>query len=172
MTGSTSESLKQFLSRTPFFGGLEDAALTRLVDMLVPKALPAGAEVFKEGDAGRSMYIIASGEVVMCKTMDSGHRVRLVRLGKGDIFGETTLIEMQARPYTASVDTSAVLYELTNACLYKFYKEDVHGYVMVLQNINRELCRRLRREEARLSELAEDAGEVQTQIRITIPTKI
>jgi hypothetical protein len=35
---------------------------------------------------------------------------------------------------------------------------------MVLQNINRELCRRLRRADGRIAELAEDGDEV-TQIR-------
>jgi len=42
-----------------------------------------------------------------------------------------------------------VLYELTARQLYTFYKADVHAYVMVLQNINRELSRRLRRADLR-----------------------
>jgi hypothetical protein len=48
-----------------------------------------------------------------------------------------------------------VLYELTARNLYDCYKADVHAYVMVLQNINRELCRRLRRTDNRMIELAD-----------------
>ena len=51
---------------------------------------------------------------------------------------------MQPRPFTARVDKDAILYEHTNKDLYRLYKEDVKAYVLVLQNINRELCRRLR----------------------------
>jgi CRP/FNR family transcriptional regulator, cyclic AMP receptor protein len=46
-----------------------------------------------------------------------------------------------------------VLYELTAKNLYTFYKTDVHAYVIVMQNINRELCRRLRRADLRIAEL-------------------
>jgi hypothetical protein len=45
------------------------------------------------------------------------------------------------------------LYELTARCLYSYYKTDIHAYVLVMQNINRELCRRLRRADRRIAEL-------------------
>jgi len=46
-----------------------------------------------------------------------------------------------------------VLYELTARNLYAYYKADIHAYVIVMQNINRELCRRLRRADRRIAEL-------------------
>jgi hypothetical protein len=46
-----------------------------------------------------------------------------------------------------------MLYELTAGKLYSCYKADIHAYVMVMQNINRELCRRLRRADNRIAEL-------------------
>jgi CRP/FNR family cyclic AMP-dependent transcriptional regulator len=53
-----------------------------------------------------------------------------------------------------------VLYELTAQKLYTYYKADIHGYVIVMQNINRELCRRLRRADNRIAELQmRHAGE-------------
>ena len=164
MTGS-SETIKEFLVRTPFFGGLDDAALKSIIRMLTESRFAAGSSVFKQGDTGRSMYVIASGEIVMCRAGESGHQVKLVRLHEGDFFGETTLIEMQPRPYTAQVARDATLYELTNMDLYKLYREDVKAYVLVLQNINRELCRRLRKADTRITEIADDAGDDVTQIR-------
>lgn len=167
MTGA-SETLKSFLTRTPFFGGLSDEALDRIIGMLVERSYPAGASVFKQGDTGRSMYILARGEVMMSRAGDSGHQVKLVRMRVGDFFGETTLIEMQPRPYTAQVTADAALYELTNMDLYRLYREDVKAYVMVLQNINRELCRRLRSSETRLTEIADESRDEVTQIGSTL----
>lgn len=46
-----------------------------------------------------------------------------------------------------------MLYELTARQLYTYYKSDIHAYVLVMQNINRELCRRLRRSDKRIAEL-------------------
>jgi len=102
--------------------------------------------VFHEGDPGASLFVVKEGELAALK---SGRE--LMRLSVGDFFGETTLLEMQPRPFTAHVLRDAALYELTNQDLYKLYKEDVKAYVLVLQNINRVLCRRLREANRRIA---------------------
>src|SRR5256885_13935224 len=94
------------------------------------------------------MYVGQGGELVANQAGESGSTVRLMRFCEGDFFGETTLIEMQPRPFTVRVERDARLWELTNMDLYQLYRQDVKGYVLVLQNINRELCRRLRRAAA------------------------
>lgn len=158
-------TLREFLPRTPFFGGLTEAQLERILAMLKRRDVPRGAVVFAEGQTGRSMYIVHSGALMLTKGCGAGHDVKLVRLGAGDFFGENTLIEMQPRPNTVTVVKDAVLYELTNMDLYALYRQDVAGYVMVLQNINRELCRRLRLSDARLTEIAGELDDEATQIR-------
>jgi len=168
---SKRETLKSFLARTPFFAGLEDQALERIITSLVERRYAAGSMVFQQGDTGRSMYVIEQGEVMMCRAAPSGHLIKLVRLAEGDFFGETTLIEMQPRPQTAKVMRPTVLFELTNVDLYRLYREDIRSYVLVLQNINRELCRRLRKADARIAEIADQAGDEVTQIR-PVPTPV
>jgi CRP/FNR family transcriptional regulator, cyclic AMP receptor protein len=158
---------KEFLIRTPFFGGLDDGALERVIAMLVERSVVAGETVFREGEQGRSMYIVRSGELVKCQAGESGRTVRLMRFKPGDFFGETTLIEMQPRQFTVAVERDAELYELTNMDLYRLYQQDIRAYVMVLQNINRELCRRLRRADERITELADNIGDPVTQIEMT-----
>jgi CRP-like cAMP-binding protein len=155
---------KEFLTRTPFFGGLEDAALDRVIAMLVEREFPVNATVFREGEQGRSMYIVRSGDLVKSQSGNSGFPVRLMHFHSGDFFGENTLIEMQPRQFTVTVEKAAKLFELTNMDLYRLYQQDMRGYVMVLQNINRELCRRLRRADERITELADDLGDSRTQI--------
>jgi CRP-like cAMP-binding protein len=158
-------AMKEFLIRTPFFGGLEQKSLDRVIKMLVERRYPVGAMVFREGEQGRSMYIVVAGELVMSQIGESGHVVRLMRLGPGDFFGETTLIEVAPRSFSVVVEAEARLLELTNMDLYRLYQEDIQGYVMVLQNINRELCRRLRKADSRITEVADEFGDPATQIR-------
>ena len=155
----SSPDLKAFLLATPFFGGLSDASLDRLVSMLVERHFDAGATIVAEGEPGRSMFIVHSGELVVSKLGDSGRSIRMTDLGPGDFFGEMTLIEMQNRSATVVAETATVLYELTAGNLYTFYKADIHAYVIVMQNINRELCRRLRRADRRIAELSFHASE-------------
>lgn len=149
----SSPDLKAFLLATPFFGGLSDASLDRLVSMLVERRFDAGATVVAEGEPGRSMFIVHSGQLVVSKRLESGWVLRMSGLEPGDFFGEMTLIEMQNRSATVVAENPTVLYELTARELYTCYKTDIHAYVMVMQNINRELCRRLRRADNRIAEL-------------------
>ena len=154
----------EFLKSIPIFGGLEGAALERIIGMLEESAFPEGAIVCQQGDVGRTMYIVRSGEVVLSRIGESGVPVRVVRLGPGEFFGETTLLEIHARSSTAVVDAPATIYVLSNSGFYKLYREDIQAYVMVITNICRELSRRLRKAEDRICELAEAAGDPRTQI--------
>ena len=149
----SSPDLKAFLLATPFFGGLSDASLDRLISMLVERRFDVGATVVAEGEPGRSMFIVHSGHLVVSKLGDSGRSIRMSDLELGDFFGEMTLIEMQNRSATVVAESPTLLYELAARELYRCYKTDIHAYVMVMQNINRELCRRLRRADNRIAEL-------------------
>ena len=153
----SSPDLKAFLVATPFFGGLSDASLDLLISMLVERRFDVGVTVVAEGEPGRSMHIVHSGELVVSKLGESGRTTRMSGLGPGDFFGEMTLIEMQNRSATVVAEIPTVLYELTAGNLYAHYKADIHGYVMVLQNIIRELCRRLRSANNRIAELEDSS---------------
>ena len=148
-----SPDLKAFLLATPFFGGLSDASLDLLVSMLAERRFEVGATVVAEGEPGRSMFIVHAGKLEVSQRADMDHVIHMADLEPGDFFGEMTLIEMQNRSATVVVESPTVLYELTARQLYSFYKSDVHAYVIVMQNINRELCRRLRRADHRIAEL-------------------
>jgi len=162
----TSLDLKAVLVATPFFGGLSDASLGLLVSLLVERSFDVGATVVAEGEPGRSMYIVHTGELVVSKLGDSGQVIRMAGLGPGDFFGEMTLIEPQNRSATVVAESPTVLYELTARDLYTYYKAYIYGYVMVMQNINRELCRRLRRADNRIVELAGTSRGSMAQIRV------
>ena len=151
---TTTSDLKNFLVATPFFGGLTDASLDLLISMLVEHRFDVRATIVAEGEPGRSMYIVHSGKIAVSKLGDSGRAIPMACLGPGDFFGEMTLIEVQNRSATVVAEIPTVLYELTAQSLYTFYKADVYGYAMVMQNINRELCRRLRRADNRIADLA------------------
>ncbi|RAI35925.1 cyclic nucleotide-binding domain-containing protein [Rhodoplanes roseus] len=154
----SSPDLSAFLRATPFFGGLSDPSLERLIAMLVERRVDSGRAVVVEGEPGRSMYIVHSGALVVNKRGERDCAIRMARLGPGDFFGEMTLIEVQNRSATVVAESAAVLYELDAGSLYAYYKADIHAFAIVLQNINRELCRRLRRADSLIAELSGISG--------------
>lgn len=163
--GKDVADLLKFLPSIPLFGGLEEPTLKRIIDMLAEHQLAPGTTICKQGEPGRSMFLVRRGEAVVYRDTEHGHRVKMVRLGEGEFFGEMTLIDIMKRSASVMVEGDALLYSLGNRELYKLYQEDVPGYVMVLQNICRELSRRLRTTNQKLTAMAEDAGEESTLIR-------
>jgi CRP/FNR family cyclic AMP-dependent transcriptional regulator len=157
--GESAEELKLWLPTIPIFGGLESGTLDRIISMLKVHACQPDEEVCKQGDTGREMFVVREGEVVVCRDTDTGKRLKVVRMGPGDFFGEMTLIDIQKRSATVVVAKPSLLFSLSNRDLYTLYQQDVPGYVMVLQNLCRELSRRLRATNSRLQSMAEEVND-------------
>lgn len=161
--------LLQWLPSIAIFGGLEEGTLRRLIGLFGEHRIEPNEEICKQGESGRAMFLVRHGEVVVCRDGDDGRRTRMVRLGPGEFFGEMTLIDIQKRSATVVAEKPALLYSLGNRDLYKLYLEDVAGYVMILQNLCRELSRRLRVTNQRLQDMAsEHDDDEQTLIRPAI----
>ena len=156
----SSPDLKAFLVATPFFGGLSDASLDLLISMLVERRFDVGATVVAEGEPGSSMYIVHSGELLVEQGRECGCAIRmtgsgLVILWRNDAHRNAVLISHRRRWTAQPCCTSS-----RPENLYTYYKADIYAYVMVMQ-ISR-ACRRLRRADNRIAELA-DASRDTTQ---------
>jgi CRP-like cAMP-binding protein len=150
------EELREFLAKTSFFGGLLPPVVAIIADMLKERRVVAGELLFCEGDQGRSMFIVREGALIVQRHCNDGTQARLLMMRPGDHFGVTSLLDMEPRPFSCRAEKESLVYELTNMDLYKLYRTDQKTYVLVLQNINRELVRRLRKAGQRIAAL-EDA---------------
>lgn len=158
------DDLLTWLPTIALFGGLEEPTLRRVIDLLGVHQVGPEEPVCKEGESGRAMFLVRQGEAVVCRDLPDGRRIKMVRMGPGDFFGEMTLIDIQKRSATVVVEKPALLYSLGNRDLYTLYQQDVAGYVMILQNLCRELSRRLRATNAKLQALAADDGEIENTL--------
>ncbi len=82
----------------------------------VGKEFPKGTILFKEGDEGKEMYLINSGEVKLSRKTPQGDVV-LASLGFGEFFGEMSVITNQPRTITAETVTDCRLNVITKDIL-------------------------------------------------------
>ena len=72
--------LMQFLPSIALFGGLEPPTLERIIGMLTVQQLEPGTEVCKQGEAGRSMFVVRSGEAVVQYGSSASARTQKIAL--------------------------------------------------------------------------------------------
>src|SRR6184192_1853523 len=133
----------EFLRQVPIFGGLPDSALQRLLERMQLRACSPAQVICAEGDRARGMFVVRSGAVeVRKRALDAD--ACLARLRAGDEFGEMSLIDIQPRSASVVACEPTELYVLGNMDLLALYEEDLASYTFFLQNLCRELSRRLR----------------------------
>lgn len=91
------------LSSTPLFSGLSERQLEALIARIDLLTLAPGQVLFREGDQGDSLYVIAEGEVHV--EAAGPPRVPPQVLGAGAFFGEVTLITDHPRMVTVTAQT-------------------------------------------------------------------
>lgn len=92
--------LASYLRSVPVFSDLSDADLHALAGAFRPRSVGAGQFVFRAGDAGKAMYVVASGEVEL---LDSEGNVFSV-LRPGAFVGEQNVLA--ETPYEVSARAS------------------------------------------------------------------
>jgi len=101
------EPTLELLRGVPLFATAEDEFLKRLAAEFMERDFAAGETVAREGDTGRTFFVIDSGELTV-----NVHGQDVGRLGPGDSFGEMALIDKSARSATVTADTAVHAYQL------------------------------------------------------------
>ncbi len=97
----------------PLFAGFTQEEFTDFTKMMVVHILQPRQAIVKQGDTGKSVYIIASGSVKVWTTTPAGERLDLAVLGPSDFFGETAFLTGKPRNATVETIGDSVLLELT-----------------------------------------------------------
>ena len=79
-------------------------------ETIFSRRFAAGEEIFRLGDRGRNAYIIERGKVEVTATR-GGKNVVIAEMGKGEIFGEMSMIDDAPRSatVTAREDTEVIV---------------------------------------------------------------
>jgi CRP/FNR family transcriptional regulator len=134
----------------PFFAGLSDEEIVEFERVIVEKRFSKNEIILLEEDTPNYMYIIYSGKVKAVQTSIDGKEQILAIHGKGESFGEMSLLDGKTSPATV------VAMEDTHVGLVK--RSDVEKYLLGKDKVQRQiiltLCSRLREAWLRLKVLS------------------
>jgi CRP-like cAMP-binding protein len=131
------------------FDGAKDSTIEFLLKGAMVRELTRGETVFREGELDTSLYVIEHGRVSVYRHWE-GENYKLSELGMGDCFGEMALMDFKPHSATVYADTDCSLIQISAAQLGELYRCDLQQYTLIMTNLGRELCRRLREADKRL----------------------
>jgi SulP family sulfate permease len=145
------------LERLAFAAGLDGGEIEALRQAVRRKELDPGETLFREGEPGDHLYLLARGAVSI--SIGGADRAsRIVTFAPGSIFGEAAMLDGGLRSATAVVAEDAVVYSLSRSGLERLASIQPALANKLLLNLGRHLSGRLRQTTDALRELSDGPG--------------
>jgi CRP-like cAMP-binding protein len=100
------------LEQSEFFRTISLAGKRAIAAICVPRMLRKREMLFREGEKGHSMFLMAQGAVQLFKTSPEGKEVVIKLVRAGEIFGEVVLFEEDRFPVSACALTPSQVFLL------------------------------------------------------------
>ncbi len=127
------------LASVPLFEPLDDEGRALLAAQLDEVEFAAGQLIFKRGDPGGSIFIVAQGDVDIYVEDTTGQRIVFETARSGDFFGELSLLDGDPRSATAQAITETKALRVDRADLKLLFTRHPDAALAVLGVIGRRL---------------------------------
>ncbi len=108
------QQVEALIEGTHLLGALAAADRARLASTARPRLFGAGEVLVRQGEVGRTSFLVASGSV--CVTVEPDAR-QVARLATGDVFGEMSWLTGDPRSATVTATCDTLVYELDDTTL-------------------------------------------------------
>ncbi|MBL8625588.1 MAG: cyclic nucleotide-binding domain-containing protein [Myxococcales bacterium] len=136
-----SAAARKALTATPLFASLSAGALESMIDHLALVDLVAGDTLFRQGDAGTTLYVVVDGEVAVIS--EGPPRIEVSRLGPGAFFGEVALVTEQPRSATIEATTTTQLLAIDRDVIGALVADHAEVLPVILRFLRERLVDRL-----------------------------
>jgi CRP-like cAMP-binding protein len=135
---------RQLLAESKIFEDLYDNEIDKVLAICQIEAFKWDEYVFREGDEGDRLYIIAEGAVRISRHMPGSGEEAITVLKKGACFGEMAVLDPSTRSTDAIVDSKCELITITRADFEVLLESDLRLAYKVLRSVVRLMSGRLR----------------------------
>jgi CRP-like cAMP-binding protein len=143
---------KMAVKKVPLFDDLPQDAFVALVNRLGYHRYVPGHLIIREGDPGRSFFIIVEGRVRVYKSGPDGKEITLAHLGEGAFFGEMALLSGAPRTANVVAEEESEILEVTDNLL----RELASRYPSVINSLRNFYRQRLLNNVMAISPLFKD----------------
>jgi MFS superfamily sulfate permease-like transporter len=132
------------LDQAGVLAGFTPAEVAQVEKRLKRVVYEAGRVIFREGDPGNELFIIAKGTASASLRQAGGGDIRLVTFAPSTVFGELAVLDAGARSATVTTDSELVCYVLAGEDFAALSEQAPAVAIKLLANLARRMSHRLR----------------------------
>jgi CRP-like cAMP-binding protein len=168
----------RILDQAGFFEGISRSSKETLSKFCLPSERPRQTMLFREGEPGEAMFLLARGRVSLHKLSPDGREIVIKVIKPGEVFAEAILFEKKFYPVTAVALTDVLVFKLLRRDLLDLLRQEDfrNDFIATLLRKQRYLANKIQQltsqdvEQRLRAFLLEQYGE-QDQIRAEINKK-
>ncbi len=126
-----SSQIMEILRKIDFLRFFHESTLERLTQESKLTPLEEGIVIFKEGDLGKTMYIVLQGEILIHQNDKS-----LTTMQPGDFFGEMSLIESLPRTASARTLVPSLLMEINENQFQEYFTVQPKALLAIMKTLS------------------------------------
>ena len=130
-----------FVGKSVLFSALDEIAAAELRLCMTQIRLGRGDVLFREGQSGDQLYVIAAGRIKLGRTSCDGRTNLLCLLGPGAMFGELSVFDPGPRTATATAVAETTLAALSRSSLEPWLRRRPELSLSMLRRLSRRMRR-------------------------------
>ncbi|MFP4637343.1 MAG: Crp/Fnr family transcriptional regulator [Spirochaetaceae bacterium] len=100
---------------TDLLGGLPARSLRKITETQRVRSIPQGSFLFREGEEGRAIYVLATGSIRLFRADEDGREAVMHLVRPGEVFAEAVLFTDEGYPVTAEAREDCQVVEIETA---------------------------------------------------------
>jgi len=134
------------LQKYSLFGGLLEEQIEAIIPLMQEEKFNPDTFIITEGNPNDKIFFLIEGQVSVIKK-----DVILSHFGEGEAFGEMEVLDVMPAIASIKAVSQVSVMSITNKALREIYKMDVKVFSLIIMNLARDLCRRLRKTDEKLA---------------------
>ena len=163
-----SERLQEAVAAIPFFSPLDADERKKLADEATLHVFNGGEMIIREGDPGRSIYVILDGQVRVFTRDHHGEELELALLEVSQFFGEMSFLTGKPRSGSVMAVGTSVIVELGYTSMRRVEKEHPTVKKVLVEYYQQ----RLGSTEQKRAEAGVDEGATESRLKERIQVKL
>ncbi|TMC14992.1 MAG: Crp/Fnr family transcriptional regulator [Chloroflexi bacterium] len=128
-----------YFKQVHLFAGLAEDDIRELASVAKRRTFRSGEVIFHRDDPGQVLYVIKEGKVKICLVSPDGQEIALTVFGKGDYFGELSLLDGLGRSADAITLEKVECYTLQRSDFHKAIMNNPKIAIQVLEVLSKRL---------------------------------